>query len=419
MKVSKSNSRPTKSNANGTKSSVSRKPATAQLGVPAAISSVEYARLPSIAGSGKVVIRRREFVGTATNGAVTGFGVTPLSSLIPGYDFNPSAPNMFPWLSKVAPAFERFRFNKLSFDFVPGQSTATAGRFYAAVDYDYDDAVTLNKTAFMGNMTAVESAVWLPCSLKCDSAALNRDLPYRYVSCTTRGLYVEARTANAGYLMVAFDTPTVNLLVDIWVNYEVEFVTPVNDAAIVQDLDIATAVSTTQLTNTVGTGFAAGVPMAPVPVAAGAIVPVKSGAFGVPTFNATIFGANLAASEALDISSARKRGGIGLFGKFNVTGTAPNTMLGADLADFMWAANDSAGNYLGLLSAIIDNHRSLGPITGGGGTVGGFVYSAMSGVLESIFSTFPTVRYLVPFLKHGTGAYGAGSSCAGFTYSDA
>jgi len=173
-------------NARSQKNSQSRKALTVT-SAPVAKGVTAWSTPPNMAASGdKVVIKRREFVGTATNGTVTGYALTPVSASTPGYDFNPSEATMFPWLSQLAPCFERFRFDRLSFDFIPSQASSTAGRYYAAVDYDYDDAVAVNKTMLMGNMTAMESAVWQPMSIKCDPRSLNRDLPYRYVSCTTR-----------------------------------------------------------------------------------------------------------------------------------------------------------------------------------------------------------------------------------------
>lgn len=394
-------------------------PVSIRNNAPAAIGVSCKAAKPKVNGMDKFMVTRREFVGTATNGSTTGFALTPTSKAQPGYDFNPSASAMFPWLSQIAGAFERFRFHSLSFEFIPGQSTSTAGRFYAAVDYDYDDAVASTKGTLMGNVTSVESAVWQPCGLTCDPNSLNRDMPYRFVSCTTRGLQVEQRTSNSGYLMVAFDTAVTDCLVDIWVSYTVELVTPVNDYAILQQLSATTSsdVSSTAICPAHGTAFAAPVPKANSTVVAGPITPVTGGGSGVPSLSGYIYGAALSIVNALEVRQALTRGIISLVVSFLETGVTPNAILGASQADVNWQVMDYNGAYLGAVHTLSGARRTIGPPTGSGGTVGQEIISLQTVPLESLFATFPTAKYLAPVLL-ATAGLGAGKYGFGFTYTD-
>jgi len=186
---------------------------------------------PRISSSGNTfTISRREFVGTATNGASTSYVLSALSSSVPGYDLNPGTATMFPWLSTIAYSFERYRFQKLSISFVPSQSATTAGRYYAAVDFDWDDTVASSKLMLMGNANAVEAPMWQPTTMVVSPQSLMRDMPFKYVISPGRDVAIEPRTTFGGYLMVGFDTPTANCLIDIWVDYTVTFENPVNDA---------------------------------------------------------------------------------------------------------------------------------------------------------------------------------------------
>lgn len=386
---------------------------TRRTDVPLARSVVASTIPPRINGKDGIFISRKEFVGTATNGAITGFSLTPLSKAIPGYDFNPSIKSLFPWLSTVAASYERFRFRKLEFHFIPSQSASTAGRFYAAVDYDYDDAPSTTKATMMGNHTAVEAPVWQECHLKCDPACLNRDMPFKFVTCTTRGLAVENRTSYSGFLMLGFDTTVANLLMDIWVSYEVELVTPVLDEAIVQDVSLSSAVwkAVTDLTTADTINTTGAVPIATGIVPSGPVVPVNPGVGGVP--NLTIPGNTKALITALDILATRGVGSLLLQILLNESAATPYTVLGASVQG-VWSAFDYLGNFLGNVSAA---KRVIGPSTvAGGATLAGAVSDTNTIDLSAFAASYPTARYLAPWIS-AVGALGAGNIAAGFQWS--
>jgi len=383
--------------------------------IPAAMGVIGSCSMPN--GSNSYLIRRREFVGTASNGSVTGFAVTPLSLSVPGYDINPSCTALFPWASQLADSFERFRFNKLKFEFIPGQATSTAGRFYAAVDYDYDDAVATTKTVMMGNMTSVEAALWQPCSLGCDPKSLNRDMPYRFISCTTRGLQVENRTSFSGFLMLAFDTQVTDCLMDIYVEYELELVTPVSERNLLQEVvptDL-NAVATTNQTVATGTGYAGRLLPANTTIPSGPVSLVRSGAPGIPVFTKYYFSGAISLDFALDLRNLKGESNLTLAASLNVTGVAPNTFLGAGALDVDWAVFDSNGSYLGDITSVPAGIiRSIGPPTGSGGTVGAYVTSVLAASMASVFALYATARYVAPYL-YSDSAIGAGKQCFGWS----
>lgn len=380
--------------------------------VPLARSVVSKVSKPRINGKDGITIKRCEFVGTASN-AVTHFALTPLSLATPGYDFNPSVSAMFPWLSGIATSYERFRFNKLGFRFVPSQAATTAGRFYAAVDYDYDDAPATSKATMMGNYTAIESPVWQECRLECDPKCLNRDLPFRYVSCSTRGLSVENRTAYSGFLMLAFDAPTGGLLMDIWVDYEVELVTPVLDNMIIQALEVDNSnwVATSNVLTADTVGYTGVVPMALTSVGAGPITVVTPGVNGVPQMKPN--GQSKVLTAALDLIGAKGLGNLILEIIYNVTGQTPASLIPGEIAS--WAVYDSFGQYL--TEAASYAKGLFGPDSPGmTSTASGALRDIQTMDLHTLYSTYPTARYVAPHLYGGVVA-GAGNRAAGFTWS--
>lgn len=387
--------------------------------MPAAYGISAIATPPRVNGKDSFHVVRREFVGTATNGSTTGFALTTLSSATPGYDFNPSVYNLFPWLSNLANSYERFRFNRLAFHFIPSQATSTAGRFYAAVDYDYDDRPASTKTELMGNKTAVESAVWNESKLVCDPQSLNRDMPYRYVSCSTRGLDVEGRTAFSGFLMCAFDTTVANCLMDIWVEYDVELVTPVNESPSQQFSSVLDVYASASTNTTVGAGPYYGFPNQSTNVSTGTIRVVTPGTATTPSIMLTGY----AVPRALDIQDAKGKGFMDCLMSVNVTGVTPATLLAAARAlTFEWHAYDSNGSYIATINAspatfpATSYSHVAGCDAGANDVAGSYVRSVTSFALDTILSYSGLVRYLVPQISNVGAALGAGYSAFGFRY---
>lgn len=199
--------------------------------VPAAISYGSKATVPKSTSlsNGTIRIRRTEFVGSITNGAVTGYSLIGVSAQTPGYDLNPGCNLLFPWLSGISQFYERFKFNSIRFSVTPSQATATAGRLYLAVDYDYDDNPPGTKAQMMSNQTHVEGSVWSQLQMSCLPSELHPDSRMKYVSHATRQNFIEPRTAYCGYLVIAVDSPTANLQFDLEVTYDVELHLPVFD----------------------------------------------------------------------------------------------------------------------------------------------------------------------------------------------
>lgn len=411
-----------KSKKNGPKRNGSRKSSAqtmVRMEVPQAIGVSIPTGVPRFAGAGTDVvnIKRREFVCSFGNGANLGFYMVPQSVNTPGWDFNPGCTSLFPWLSGLANHFERFRFRALNFKFVSSAATSNPGRYYAAIDYDYDDAPANDKVSMMGNRTANEATIWQPMQLSANVASLHRDMPTKFVSSYARGNYVEPRTAYCGFLMVAIDTTQADRLFDMWVEYDVDLITPTSEGITEQDSIFSlTPPAVANVTTALGAGFAAnpwirGVSPGPVRV-------VTPGAAGIPQMSYGTLG-TVPASYALDLgqllTSAGRATNFTLKYTGTETGSSPSNVVGTKRLNAFAAAYDAVGTYLGDMFGLSSGQaKAVGvDVASDLTTVGARFVDLASIAVDELLRVYPSVRYLVPFIESAA-AIGAGTSAFAF-----
>jgi hypothetical protein len=348
----------------------------------------------SLAG---VTIRHRELVGSVTNGAVTGFAVTALSQAIPGYDFCPTCSTMFPWLSGMAQNYEMFHINKLGFELISGQATTSSGRVAMAIDYDYDDPVSLTKQEVLGKTSTVSGPVWDVLRLQADASAMHRDMPYKYTSEAGRSNAIEPRTVYCGFLVIAIDTPTPNLSFDLWTEYDITFKNPEFNIAVPSSTlgDTLANYPVTNLTNTTILGQPARWLSSQKPLV-GSIRQVVPGANGVPDMR-------VGTSAPPVVWDMRSVGDTmaAIVAKFAVDLNSPASILTNNCPDVDAACFDQAGNYLGLLSSItaLDTDACGVTVPGNIQVVGSDMCAKRSFFTPELRKTFPNAQYLGPILK--------------------
>lgn len=190
-----------------------------QKGVPAAIIDNRTGSIPH-----EYVLENRELVATFAPiaGAFVPLGA---SAFTPGYDLNPGAQLTFPWLSHIAVGYEKYRFEKLSFELVPRNSTSNSGGYVMCVDYDYDDPVPVNAAQVMINHGAVSGDLFSKKVLVVNCARLNEGLPWRYVESNKR-VNDAARLMYAGYWFGAAVGTSVVTACDLYASYKVRLSLP-------------------------------------------------------------------------------------------------------------------------------------------------------------------------------------------------
>lgn len=172
--------------------------------------------------SGACRIVHREYVNEADTQTVLGSWQTGQNV----FQLNPGLPNTFPWLSRLAPNFEEYRFKKLRFVYVPRCATTTDGAVYAAIDYDSSDVNPMSLPELMSNASASQSPLWSEMSL-----ALNQNdasfLKKRFVRTVAVPTGSDIVLYDAGKaFIVPINLGGLETSGDIYVEYDVELFTP-------------------------------------------------------------------------------------------------------------------------------------------------------------------------------------------------
>lgn len=138
MKANKSNAQASKKKkkSNSSKAVVKRDMPVAVIVKPRKTA----AKIRSLNNHGGIIIRHRELVGDTL--AESGATITSR------YNVNPGNNALFPWLSKIANAYENYRFTAFSFHYMPYASTAFSGQILVAHDPDPTDSYPTTEAQF-------------------------------------------------------------------------------------------------------------------------------------------------------------------------------------------------------------------------------------------------------------------------------
>jgi hypothetical protein len=145
------------------------------------------------------------------------------------FQINAGLAASFPWLSQMAPLYESYRFKKLHFRYQPTSATTTDGTVYLGVEYDPNDAPPSSKQQIASWDETVSTVPWKAVTHSSKALNLNKRKSY-----FTRSGQVNANllpTYDVGYLVVATSYvpppgPSGAPAGEIWVDYEVELMTP-------------------------------------------------------------------------------------------------------------------------------------------------------------------------------------------------
>lgn len=87
---------------------------------------------------------------------------------------NPGLPNLFPWLSSIAPLFEKYSFERLQFRFMSMSNTSQTGSTLMSFDYDPTDAAPITYSSFTMNTPSLSVSSWKDCVLVVPPVHLRR-----------------------------------------------------------------------------------------------------------------------------------------------------------------------------------------------------------------------------------------------------
>jgi len=191
-------------------------------------------------GDGRVRIRHREYIGDV-NGSVA-FAQA-------AYPVQPGLSSTFPWLSGIAPLYESYLFHSLRFEFETLASTATAGRVMMAIDYDALDVAPANKIGIMSYHDASSCAAWEMSRFIADKKDLEKFGKQRYVRFGAQPANSDLKTYDVGAFYIATQGMGGTTAVgELYVSYDVEFMTPQLQAALALGPNSRKQVSTAGIT---------------------------------------------------------------------------------------------------------------------------------------------------------------------------
>lgn len=167
---------------------------------------------------GTYCVSNKEFL---RNLAPTTSGSSELSVI--GLTCQVGIAEMFPWLSTIANTHQRYRMKRLAFNYVPVAGTQTRGRVVMAFSIDPTEPNPDSMAHITQYPKYIANSVWTPMTLNVDLKDRNEEL-------YTRSGFVkdtDIKTYDLGKLFVGIsDTTDTNTIGQLFVDYEVELMTP-------------------------------------------------------------------------------------------------------------------------------------------------------------------------------------------------
>jgi hypothetical protein len=138
---------------------------------------------------------------------------------------NPGLGFLFPWLHNVAVNFEKYRFRRLRFRYVPAVSTITSGTVALAVDPDASDDLPTSIPAMLSFQNACAVNTWMGCDINTQSSALAE---VRYIRSGSVA-DTDVKLYDLGNFLYGTTTTVTNSPGDLgymFVDYEVDLINP-------------------------------------------------------------------------------------------------------------------------------------------------------------------------------------------------
>jgi len=181
-----------------------------------------------ISGSGDVVrIAHREYIADVTTTLAT------FETRV--FKINPGVATTFPWLSNIAANFEKYRFRKLKFCYYSSVATTTAGSVMLAIDLDTLDAPPASKQQMLQMQRVVRANVWEECC-----SFIPEAVPELYIRTGAVPVGADAKTYDAGQLIIGTVGTTAATIGEAWFEYDVELHTPQSTQAAVATATLTT-----------------------------------------------------------------------------------------------------------------------------------------------------------------------------------
>jgi hypothetical protein len=163
-----------------------------------------------------VIIRKKEFIKNIV--PTDPFSAQKIS-------FNPGLVAMFPWLSGVAPSFEKYKVRSLRFIYETAQSSFVPGMIMMAPEFNVNDSVPESKAQLLEYAFATRGPVWKNFQMVVPS---NSVMNYKEYYIRINEITGDKMLYDPFYLVYATDAVSTDITYagELWVEYEIELLYP-------------------------------------------------------------------------------------------------------------------------------------------------------------------------------------------------
>lgn len=186
---------------------------------PVGVATIKSTPAPKIAHvKNGMVVSHRTFIG-AVSGS-TNYSVS-------GWNCNPGLLSSFPWASRLATRFEKYRFKRLKYEYVSVVNTSTSGVVTMSFDFDPVDPLPATKYIQAETVPCKESNVWVTFGM-----AVAVDSNWSFIR---QGVVqnTDLKTYDKGIFMVGTEyCPSSATIGELYVDYELELMHPTEPIAV-------------------------------------------------------------------------------------------------------------------------------------------------------------------------------------------
>jgi hypothetical protein len=188
---------------------------------PAAVGSTVRTRAPNVKTSrGSCRIVHSEYIGDI---AARDPGTFDLQYI---FGLNPGNGALFPWASKIAQQFDSYKFNNLTFRYMPLCGTQTQGVVVMAIDYDASDDPPASLQQMLTYKGAVQTNAWKPALNLSANSDLSKAKSH-YVLSGVAPPNTDIKTYDIGNFYLAVNSiASAGAIGQLFVDYDVTFDTP-------------------------------------------------------------------------------------------------------------------------------------------------------------------------------------------------
>jgi len=134
---------------------------------------------------------------------------------------NPGLSRTFPWLSKIARGYEKYRFRRISVEYRPVCATSIPGVVMYSIDFDPCDPLPTTKAAHSQSVPNTENNAWMVNTLTVPPSS-----EWRFVRAATLAPNLDLKTYDCGQIITSTCYGNDTITGELWIDYTVELRNP-------------------------------------------------------------------------------------------------------------------------------------------------------------------------------------------------